>query len=70
MPGSFGTEMRHAWGMTEMSPIGTVNPGPAKGTTTKEETRKIKLKQGLPIYTVELRIVDDGGNVMPKDGET
>jgi len=68
--GSFGTEMRHAWGMTEMSPIGTVNPGPAKGTTTKEETRKIKLKQGLPIYTVELRIVDDGGNVMPKDGET
>ena len=67
----YGVDMRHAWGMTEMSPIGTVNPGvPTTVDATKEQARHIKLSQGPPIYTVEMRIVDDDGKLLPQDGVT
>ena len=37
---------------------------------TKEEKYAIQLKQGRPIYGVELKVVDDQGNELPKDGES
>jgi acyl-CoA synthetase (AMP-forming)/AMP-acid ligase II len=61
----------HAWGMTEMSPMGTTNiPTLAMKNMTKEEKYSVQLKQGRPIYGVELKVVDDTGKELPKDGES
>ena len=61
----------HAWGMTEMSPLGTTNvPTPEMKNMSKDEKYAIQLKQGRPIYGVELKVVDDQGNELPKDGES
>jgi fatty-acyl-CoA synthase len=67
----YGVEMIHAWGMTEMSPIGTT--GKLKHATMKldrEAQLKLKEKQGRSPYLVEMKIVDDEGNDLPRDGET
>jgi fatty-acyl-CoA synthase len=61
----------HAWGMTEMSPLGTTNvPTPQMDNMTKEEKYAVQLKQGKPIYGVELKVVDDAGVELPKDGKS
>ena len=61
----------HAWGMTEMSPLGTINvTTPKMDKMSKEEKYAIQLKQGKPIYGVELKVVDDTGAELPKDGES
>ena len=61
----------HAWGMTEMSPLGTINvPTSEMENMSKEEKYAIQLKQGKPIYGVELKVVDDAGIELPKDGES
>ena len=61
----------HAWGMTEMSPLGTINvTTPEMDKMSKEEKYAIQLKQGKPIYGVELKVVDDTGVELPKDGES
>ena len=57
--------------MTEMSPLGTTNvPTSEMENMSKEEKYSIQLKQGRPIYGVELKVVDDSGNELPKDGES
>lgn len=58
----------HAWGMTEMSPLGTYNARVPKGLDVESEKR-LRLKQGRPSFGVELRIVDDEGNELPRDGK-
>ena len=59
----------HAWGMTETSPLGSVNtPTAALMALPKEERYRKQLKQGRPMYGVELKIVDDDGNELPRDG--
>ena len=61
----------HAWGMTEMSPLGT-----ACGLQTKHlalpkaAQRKILQKQGHAVYGVDMKIVDDAGQELPWDGAT
>ena len=61
----------HAWGITEMSPLGTINvPTPEMDNMSKDEKYAIQLKQGKPIYGVELKVVDDSGAELPKDGES
>ncbi len=63
--------MIHAWGMTEMSPIGTT--GKLKHATMsldREDQLKLKEKQGRSPYLVEMKIVDDEGNDLPRDGKT
>ena len=61
----------HAWGMTEMSPLGTINvPTSEMENMSKEEKYAIQLKQGKPIYGVELKVVDDAGVELPKDGKS
>jgi fatty-acyl-CoA synthase len=61
----------HAWGMTEMSPIGTVN-SPTRNLLElpPEERYRMQLKQGRPVFGVELKIVDDEGQTLPRDGKT
>ena len=61
----------HAWGMTEMSPLGTTNvPTLEMESMSKDEKYAIQLKQGKPIYGVELKVVDDTGKDLPHDGES
>lgn len=59
----------HAWGMTEMSPIGTVNAHNIHMESMPLEQRyQLQLKQGRPIYGVEMKIVDDAGQTLANDG--
>lgn len=61
----------HAWGMTETSPIGTVNSRtPYMDSLSLPERYQLQAKQGRPVYGVELKIVDEAGNSLPHDGET
>ncbi|WP_421791798.1 long-chain-fatty-acid--CoA ligase [Hyphobacterium sp.] len=67
----YGVTMQQGWGMTEMSPLGTVNTPLAKHIgIDREDEVKLKLKQGRLVYGVEMRIVDDEGNEMPWDGKS
>ncbi|MBI1238983.1 MAG: long-chain-fatty-acid--CoA ligase [Alphaproteobacteria bacterium] len=68
--GKYGVEVCHAWGMTEMSPIGTLAMMKAGMEDLPHAERiKIKLKQGRPIFTVEMKIVDDDNKEQPRDGK-
>jgi 3-(methylthio)propionyl---CoA ligase len=61
----------HAWGMTEMSPLGTAGGLQAKHLSLpKEEQRKILQKQGHAVFGVDMKIVDDDGKELPWDGTT
>ena len=65
----FGVEVRHAWGMTEMSPLGSVSLiKPSQKDASPEEKYRKQIKQGRPVYGVEIKIVDDDGNELPHDG--
>jgi acyl-CoA synthetase (AMP-forming)/AMP-acid ligase II len=67
----FGVEVRQGWGMTEMSPVGTM--GSIKGSQlalSRQEQLRYKLTQGRPIYGVAMRIVDTSGKELPHDGES
>jgi len=66
---TFGAFVVHAWGMTEMSPLGTVcNLLPKHGGYTLEQRLGIQEKQGRAVYGVEMKIVDDDGASLPHDG--
>ena len=66
-----GVTVNHAWGMTEMSPLGVVNTlKPKYQSLPREQQMPTKLKQGRAIYGVDLCIVDDDGQELPRDGET
>ncbi|WP_084419619.1 long-chain-fatty-acid--CoA ligase [Henriciella litoralis] len=68
---NYGVEVFHAWGMTELSPMGTLGAiPPALADASHEEKIAYKLKQGRPPFGVELKIVDDDGKELPRDGET
>jgi fatty-acyl-CoA synthase len=65
----YGVEVRHAWGMTEMSPIGSVGYlKPAAKGKSFEDTLKFKSKQGWTPFGVEMKIVDDQNKELPWDG--
>ncbi|MGQ0559618.1 MAG: long-chain fatty acid--CoA ligase [Sphingosinicella sp.] len=66
-----GIRVGHAWGMTEMSPIGTVGAPPWNWESLGfEQQVDIVCKQGRVPFGVEMRIVDDDGNEQPRDGES
>jgi fatty-acyl-CoA synthase len=66
-----GIEVFHAWGMTEMSPVGSIGSlKPALGTPQSEALLDIKCKQGFAPFTVEMKLTDDSGKVLPWDGKT
>jgi len=67
----YGVEVLHAWGMTEMSPLGTLCTLKNKHLAqSPEEQMKIRLKQGRAIYGVDMKIVGDKGEDLPWDGKT
>ena len=67
----YGVEVLHAWGMTEMSPLGTVCTLKNKHLGLSEaEQMKIRLKQGRAVFGVDMKIVGDDGVELPWDGKT
>lgn len=67
----FGVQMVHAWGMTEVSPLGTINRLQPFMRDWPEERRFQQLaKQGLPASLIELKIVGEDGRAQPHDGAT
>ncbi len=67
----YGVEVLHAWGMTEMSPLGTLCTLKNKHQDLPEAGKmKIRLKQGRSIFGVDMKIVDPDGNDLPWDGKT
>jgi fatty-acyl-CoA synthase len=68
---NYGVEVIHGWGMTEMSPIGTT--GAIKHATAQLEGAEridLKTKQGRAPYLVEMKVVDDEGRDLPRDGKS
>jgi 3-(methylthio)propionyl---CoA ligase len=65
----FGIHIHHAWGMTEMSPLGTFNTLKNKHLALSEaEQFKVHVRAGRPVFGVDLKIVDDSGKELPWDG--
>ncbi|UYO48697.1 fatty-acid--CoA ligase [Rhodopseudomonas palustris] len=66
-----GAEARHAWGMTEMSPLGTLATlKPPFDQTTGDARLDVLATQGYPPFGVEMKITDDAGKDQPWDGKT
>ncbi|MFC5476117.1 3-(methylthio)propionyl-CoA ligase [Paraherbaspirillum soli] len=67
----YGIEVVHAWGMTEMSPLGTTGTLQTKHLSQSVQEQELRLqKQGHAIYGVDMKIVDDDGRELPWDGAT
>ena len=68
---TYGVEVVHAWGMTEMSPLGTVcTLKPEYAALAGEARIDLQTKQGQAPFTVEMKITDDLGAALPRDGTT
>ena len=67
---SLGITVCHAWGMTEMSPVGTQGflPGSMKKALSQDEQISKKCYQGRRVFGVDLKIVDENDNSLPHDG--
>src|SRR5947199_9895182 len=66
----YGVQVLHAWGMTEMSPLGTVGSFKAKHAKASKDARDaLQYKQGRAIYGVDMRIVGEDGTELPWDGK-
>jgi fatty-acyl-CoA synthase len=66
----YGVTVLHAWGMTEMSPLGTVcTLKNEQLALSPEEQTKVLLKQGRAVYGVDMKIVDGDGKELPWDGK-
>ncbi len=67
----WGVEVRHAWGMTELSPLGTVCTLKNKHLAVSPQARMaVQVKQGRPLFGVEVRVVDAQGMDLPWDGRS
>jgi fatty-acyl-CoA synthase len=65
----YGVEVVHAWGMTEMSPLGTVCTLKNRHLSMSGEDKlKVRIKQGRSLYGVDMKIVDGDGKDLPWDG--
>ena len=67
----YGIEVTHGWGMTEMSPVGTLTLLRAEEKAlTPVERAHLASRQGRRMFGVDLKIIDEKGNRAPPDGET
>jgi 3-(methylthio)propionyl---CoA ligase len=66
-----GVSVNHVWGMTETSPCGT-SPHPSRRTAALSAQERLRRKtgQGQPIFGVDVKIADEQGNEMPRDGKS
>jgi acyl-CoA synthetase (AMP-forming)/AMP-acid ligase II len=67
---TYGVDTRHAWGMTEMSPLGTTNhAGGHRELYSPEQFAEMRTNVGTPIWGVEIKITDDDNKELPWNGE-
>ena len=67
----YGVDVLHAWGMTELSPLGTLCTLKNKhNKLSADEQMKLRLKQGRCIYGIDMKIVDSEGKALPHDGKS
>ena len=67
----YGVEVLHAWGMTEMSPLGTLCTLKNKQLGLPPDAQmQIRLKQGRAIFGVDMKVVDEAGVSLPWDGKS
>ena len=67
----YGVEVLHAWGMTEMSPLGTVcTLKNAQLALPPDEQLQVRLKQGRAIFGADMKIVNEAGDELPWDGKS
>jgi len=67
---NYGVECRHAWGMTEMSPLGSMCTLKAKhAELPRGKQHELECKQGRTVYGVQMKIVDGEGKELPRDGK-
>lgn len=65
----YNVEVRHGWGMTETTAIGTIsNLGVKEKSLSLEQQHNIVAKQGKSVFGVELKIIDESGKTLPRDG--
>lgn len=67
-----GIQIIHAWGMTELSPLGTINRCKSVEVQSlpADKQRELELKQGYPVFGVELAVEGPDGNDQPWDGKS
>ncbi|MFM7026434.1 MAG: 3-(methylthio)propionyl-CoA ligase [Limnohabitans sp.] len=66
----YGVDVLHAWGMTELSPLGTLCTLKNKHQKLPAEAQmKIRMKQGRCIFGIDMKIVDNEGRELPHDGK-
>ena len=66
----YNVDVLHAWGMTEMSPLGTLCTLKNKHLNLPADAQmKIRMKQGRAIYGIDMKIVNDAGQELPHDGK-
>jgi fatty-acyl-CoA synthase len=67
----YGVEVLHAWGMTELSPLGTVGAFKSKHRDSDAAARRqVQAKQGRAVYGIDLKVVGDDGAELPWDGRS
>jgi fatty-acyl-CoA synthase len=67
----YGVRVCHAWGMTEMSPVGTIGSvKPGLERLAGDALYDLKQKQGFAFFGVEMKVTDDAGHDLPWDGKT
>ena len=65
----YGVDLIHGWGMTEMSPVGSLSiPNPRQMAEDREAEYARRARQGTPLYGVEFKIVAPDGQRLPEDG--
>jgi fatty-acyl-CoA synthase len=66
----YDVQVLHAWGMTELSPLGTVCTfKPHQAALSPEQRLAIQAKQGRAVFGIDMKIVDDEGRELPHDGK-
>ncbi len=66
----YNVDVLHAWGMTELSPLGTVCTLKNKHLSLPADAQmKLRMKQGRCIYGIDMKIVDEAGQSLPHDGK-
>ncbi len=69
--GRLGGKVHQIWGMTETSPLGVINrPLPQHAGEDGAVSAARKIKQGRGLFGVELRVVDETGKILPRDGKS
>jgi fatty-acyl-CoA synthase len=67
----YGVQVIHAWGMTEMSPLGSLcTLKPEYASLTGDAKLDVLVKQGHPPFMIEMKIADDAGRRLPWDGKS